>query len=143
MQVSSQRVCLDSIRKCTTGADHLEIWLDSDVRSNCILIPGYGHPLRKDRICGKRGGGGAIYVKDHIVGKRRYDFEYLLNCLTVWSFFGPSAILIVSSFFVEFVTVLLITQLKTKGYSMSYHSSVLTKSNRAVIVFQLLLFLVT
>ena len=44
---------------------------------------------------------------------------------------------------VEFVIILLISQLRMKGHSLSSCNGVLTKSNPAVIVFQLLLFLVT
>ena len=52
-----------------------ETWLNSSVSNDSILIPGYSLPLKKDRL-GKRGGGVAIYAKDHIAVKRRVEFEY-------------------------------------------------------------------
>ena len=57
-----------------------ETWRNSDVTSDSILIPGYGHPLRKD--CG---GGVAIYVKDHIAIKGRYDFELSDSLVLLWA----------------------------------------------------------
>lgn len=57
-----------------------------------------------------------IYVKDHIAVLKD---AMTLNCLTVWSSYGPSEILIISSFSVAFFDVLLISQLKMKGYSLS------------------------
>ena len=59
--------------------------MNSGVTSDSILIPGYGHPLRKDRVGGKRGGGVAIYVKDHIAVKRRYDFELSDSLELLWT----------------------------------------------------------
>ena len=62
-----------------------ETWLNSGVTGDSILIPGYGHPLRKDRVGGKRGGGVSIYVKDHIAVKRRYDFELSDSLELLWA----------------------------------------------------------
>ena len=52
-----------------------ETWLNSSVSNDSILIPGYSLPLRKDRV-GKRGGGVAIYAKDHFAVKKRVEFEF-------------------------------------------------------------------
>ena len=50
------------------------------------------------------------------------------NSPTVWSFFGPSAMLIILSFFVGFVIVLLISQQMMKGFSLGIYNGVSTKS---------------
>ena len=67
-----------SVLACLYGFDVFvfsETWLNSSVSNDSILIPGYSLPLRKDRV-EKRGGGVAIYAKDHIAVKRRVEFEY-------------------------------------------------------------------
>ena len=61
-----------------------ETWLNSGIASDSILIPGYNYPLRKDRV-GKRGGGVAIYVKDHVAVKRRYDLELSDSLELLWA----------------------------------------------------------
>ena len=64
-----------SVLACLYGFDvfaFFETWLNSSVSYDSILIPGYSLPLR----VGKRGGGVAIYAKDHIAVKRLVEFEY-------------------------------------------------------------------
>lgn len=58
-----------------------ETWLNSGVTSDSNFISGYGHLLRKDQVGGKRGGGVAIYVKDHIAVKRHYELFDSLGLL--------------------------------------------------------------
>ena len=63
-------------------AKHMDNYIkNSEVSYDSILIPGYSLPLRKDRV-GKRGGGVAIYAKDHIAVKRRVEFEYAARVRT-------------------------------------------------------------
>ena len=60
-----------------------EAWFNSSIAHDSIVIPGYSYPLRKDRS-GKRGGGVAIYAKDHIAVKRRVEFEYFAGLELLW-----------------------------------------------------------
>ena len=60
-----------------------ETWLNFSIANESIVIPGYSYPMRKDRF-GKRGGGVAIYVKDHIAVKRRVEFEYSAGLELLW-----------------------------------------------------------
>ena len=60
-----------------------ETRLNTSVSNDSILIPGYSLPLRKDRI-GKRGGGVAIYAKDHIAVKKRVEFEFSAGLELLW-----------------------------------------------------------
>ena len=60
-----------------------ETWLNFSIANDSIVIPGYSYPMRKDRV-GKRGGGVAIYVKDHIAVKRRVEFEYSAGLELLW-----------------------------------------------------------
>ena len=68
-----------SVLACLYGFDvfaFFETWLNSSYSvsydSILMIIPGYSLPLR----VGKRGGGVAIYAKDHIAVKRLVEFEY-------------------------------------------------------------------
>jgi exonuclease III len=51
-----------------------ETWLNANVDSNLILIPGYSTPLRKYRHT-SRGDGVALYVADYLWCSRRSDLE--------------------------------------------------------------------
>ena len=75
-----------SVLACLYGFDVFvfsETWLNSSVSNDSILIPGYSLPLRKDGV-GKRGGGVAIYAKDHIAVKRLVEFGYSTGLEPLW-----------------------------------------------------------
>ena len=42
-----------------------ETWLNANISSEQLMIPGYNIPLRKDRV-GSRGGGVAMYIADYL-----------------------------------------------------------------------------
>ena len=58
-----------------------ETWLDSSIHDSEINIPGYVVE-RSDR--NRHGGGVAVYIKDDIHYKRRYDVENVNNIESVW-----------------------------------------------------------
>ena len=55
-----------------------EAWLNFSIADESIVIPGYSYPVRKDRD-GKRGGGAAIYPKDHIAANDALNLNILLG----------------------------------------------------------------
>ena len=50
-----------------------ETWLDDNVDTHTLLLPGYQAPLRRDR--NRHGGGVMIYLANHLPAKRRQDLE--------------------------------------------------------------------
>ena len=47
-----------------------ETWLNANISSEQLMIPGYNIPLRKDR-----GGGVAMYIADYLPYVRKYEFD--------------------------------------------------------------------
>ncbi len=59
-----------------------ETWLNHKIQDSLITIPNFSKPHRLDRQ-DRIGGGVAIYVRDSLTSKRRYDLE-VANIEAIW-----------------------------------------------------------
>ena len=72
---------IDLLQAETTWQDVIvvmETWLREEDNEDDLIIPGYHKPIRKDRTRepgAGRGGGVAVYVKDHLAVKRMDDLD--------------------------------------------------------------------
>ena len=60
-----------------------ETWLNSDIRQDDIMLPGYSEPIRRDRPDDSAYGGVAIYAKNNLICKARPDLS-VQDLESVW-----------------------------------------------------------
>ena len=53
-----------------------ETWLNQEISSDLLCIPGFSPMFRRDRNNGRRAGGVALYISSNFASKRRNDLEH-------------------------------------------------------------------